>query len=121
MTAKIEVWLDEDRRFVRQRIEGDMSTEDFQRVEHEMDKLVPQVQDPQNVLVLFDASKAAKGTSQARRAMVRLLGHAALRRLAVVNPSAIGRVMVRFMLMVSGVNKIRIFDGERAAIEWLLS
>jgi hypothetical protein len=121
MAAKIEVWLDEGRRFIRQRIEGDVDAEDFQRLEDETAKLVPQVKDPENVLILFDASKAAKGTFQARRAMIRSLGRTALRRMAVVAPSAIGRVMVRFILTVSGVNKMRVFDEERAAIEWLLS
>jgi hypothetical protein len=121
MAAKIEVWLDDDRRFVRQRIDGDMTAEDFQHLEDEMQRLVPQVLDPENVMILFDATRAAKGTSQARRAMVRSLGRTALRRLAVVNPSAIGRVMVRFMLTVSGVKKVRIFDDEKAAIDWLMS
>jgi hypothetical protein len=121
MAAKIEVWLDDDRRFIRQRIEGDVSVEDFQRLEDEMAKFVPQVLDPENVLILFDASKAAKGTFQARREMIRSLNRPALRRMAVVAPSAVGRVMVRFILTVSGVNKMRAFNDERAAIEWLLS
>jgi hypothetical protein len=121
MAATIEVWLDDDRRFIRQRIEGDMDAADFERLENEMKRLVPQVKDPENVLILVHAEKTAKGTAQARRGMVRSLLRPALRRMAVVNPNAIGRVMVRFMLTVSGVKKIRMFKEEREAIEWLLS
>jgi hypothetical protein len=121
MAAKIEVWLDDDRRFIRQRIVGDVDAEDFQRLEDELGQLVPQVRDPENVLILFEAGEAAKGTFQARRAMIRSMGRSALRRMAVVNPRPIGRVMVRFILTVSGAHKMRVFNDERAAIEWLLS
>jgi hypothetical protein len=121
MAAKIEIWLDDERRFIRQRIEGDVDAVEFKRVEDETQALVSQLRDPENVLILVDASKAGKGTSQARRSMVRSLGRTNLCRMAVFNPRPIGRIMVRFMLTVSGVKKMRVFEGEQAAIEWLLS
>jgi hypothetical protein len=121
MAAKIEVWLDEERRFIRQRIDGYVDAEDFKRLEAEMQRLGPEVRDPQNVLILFDATKAAKATFQARRAMVRALGRPTLKRMAIVNATLVGRMMSRFINVVSGLNKIRMFDDEREAIEWLLS
>jgi hypothetical protein len=121
MAAKIEVWLDDERRFVRQRIEGDISLEDFRRLEGQIEALVPRVRDPENVLILFDAREAAKVALEARRAMAQSLGRANLRRMAVVQPSLIGRIMVRFMMAVSGQRKIGIFEEEDRAVQWLLS
>jgi SpoIIAA-like len=121
MAAKIEVWLDDDGRFIRQRVEGDISLEDFRQIEREVGLLVPRVRDPENVLILFDAREAAKGTLEARRAMAQALGRPNLRRMAVVQPSLIGRIMVRFMTAVSGQHKIGIFEDEGRAVQWLLS
>jgi len=42
-------------------------------------------------------------------------------RLAVYDASPIGRVMLRFMSVASGVNKARAFATEAEALEWLLS
>jgi hypothetical protein len=121
MAATIELRLDEERRFIRQRIAGDLDAADFKRLEDETGRLAQQVRDPDKVLILFDASEAGKGNMQARRAMVRELRRPTLRRMAVVKPTAIGRVMIRFILTVSGLDKIRVFEDEKQAIEWLLS
>jgi hypothetical protein len=121
MAAKIETWLDDDRRFIRQRVVGDMDGDGFRRLDDETVKLADKLRDPKHVKILFDASESGKASFQARRAMVQTLKRPLLDRLAVFGANPVGRLMMRFILMVSGEKKIRFFDDERQAIEWLVS
>jgi hypothetical protein len=121
MTAKVNAWLDDDRRFVRQRVEGDMDAEGFNRLDDETVKLAAQLRDPKCVMILFDAREAGRASFQARRAMVQTLQRPLLSRLAVFGAKPVGRLMMRFILRVSGQKKIRFFDEEKEAVEWLLS
>jgi hypothetical protein len=41
--------------------------------------------------------------------------------MAVFGAAPVGRMMLRFVVMVSGVKNVRLFDEEREAVEWLLS
>jgi hypothetical protein len=121
MAAKVEAWLDDDRRFIRQRVEGDMDDESFRRLDDETVKLAEQLRDPSRVMILLDAREAGKASFQARRAMIQTLRRPLLQRIAAFGSKPVGRLMMRFILMVSGVKKIRLFDGEKEAVDWLLS
>lgn len=121
MTAKVEAWLDDDRRFIRQRVRGDMGAADFDRLDGETVKLAEKLRDPERVMILFDARESGKASYQARRAMVQTLRRPPLHRLAVFGAGPVGRLMMKFILRVSGVQKIRFFDDERQAVEWLVS
>jgi hypothetical protein len=121
MTAQVEAWLDDDRRFIRQRVVGDMDAEGFNRLDDETVKFAQQLRDPKCVKILFDAREAGRASFQARRAMVRTLQRPLLSRLAVFGAQPVGRLMIRFILRVSGETKIRFFDEEKEAIEWLVS
>ena len=121
MGAKIEVWLDEDRRFIRQRIDGQLDVEDFQRLDEETQKLAADLRDPQAVLILFDARRFGVTTRRARRAMLRTLERPTLRRIAGYGAGGLGRVMAHFMVVMSGLDKLRMFLTETEAIQWLLS
>jgi hypothetical protein len=121
MTAQVETWIDDDRRFIRQRVVGDMDAEGFKRLDDQTVKLAEQLRDPQRVMILFDASEAGRASFQARRSMIQTLQRPLLGRIAVFGAKPVGRLMIRFILRVSGVKKIRFFDDERQAIEWLLS
>jgi hypothetical protein len=121
MAAQIEVWLDEGGQFVRQRVVGDMDAEDFKRLDDETAKVAQELPDPQRVKILFDARESKKASYQARRAAIETLRRPTLYRMAAFGALPIGRLMMRFVIMVSGVKNVRMFEGEKEAIEWLLS
>jgi hypothetical protein len=121
MTGKIETWLDDERRFIRQRVEGDIDLDDFERIIAETKRLAKELRDPDRVGVLFDARKAQKASFRARRAMFHLLAEPTLPRLAFWGATPIGRLMARFIMMAVGVKQVGIFKREDEAIEWLLS
>jgi len=121
MGATIEISLDEDRRIVRQRIDGDLNADVYQQVDEQTQKLAAELRDPANVLILVDGRKLGKADHVARQALMHTLDRPTLNRLAVFGPNLVGRVMARFIIMVSGVKKMRLFENERDAVEWLLS
>jgi hypothetical protein len=121
MAAQIEAWLDDERRFIRQRVVGDMDEREFARLDEMTVNLAEQLRDPSRVLILFDGRESGKASFQARRAMVSCLKRPLLARLAVFGATPVGRLMMRFITMVSGQQKIRFFGDEKEAVEWLLS
>jgi hypothetical protein len=121
MAAEIEVWLDESRQIIRQRVVGNLDVEDFKRLDDETAKAAAQLRDPERVRILFDARQSRKASYQARRAAIETLQRPALHRMAGFGAAPIGRMMMRFVIMVSGVKNVRLFESEQQAIEWLLS
>jgi hypothetical protein len=121
MAARIEVWLDEGGQFIRQRFVGDLDADDFKRLDNETAKVVEQLPDPRRVRILFDARESRKASYQARRAAIETFRRPALYRLAGFGAGSVGRIMMRFVILVSGAKNVRMFEAEREAIEWLLS
>jgi hypothetical protein len=121
MPPQIEAWLDDDRRFIRQRVVGDMDVEGFKQLDVATLKLAQQLRDPKRVMILFDARMSAKASFQARREMAQTLSRPLLQRIAVFGAGRIGRLMLRFIMTVSGEKKIRFFADEKEAVEWLSS
>jgi hypothetical protein len=121
IAATIEVWLEDDRRVIRQRIAGNVDVDDFLRLERQTAELSNQLHDPAVVLVLCDARRIGTATFRARREMLRPLKRPELRRIAMYGAPPLGRLMARFMSLVLGSDKLRMFAGEEEALEWLLS
>ena len=121
MGAKIEVWVDEDRRIIRQRIEGDLDLEDFGRLEEETETVARELGDPGAVLILVDGRNLGRPALRARARMLRTLERPSLRRIAMFGAGAAGRAMARLLSMMLRVKKLRVFGDEKQAIEWLLS
>jgi hypothetical protein len=121
LATKIEAWLDDDRRFIRQRVVGEMDEAGFKRLDEATVKLAEQLRDPERVMILFDARESGRASFQARRAMIQTLHRPLLRRIAVFGANPVGRLMMRFIWTVSGEKKIRFFGEEKEAVEWLRS
>jgi hypothetical protein len=121
MAGTAEIWLDPERRFIRQRVVGDINLADFKRIEDETRRLAKELRDPDRVGVLFDGRNAQKPSFPARRAMLQLLRDPTLPRIAFCGATPVGRLLVRFMALAVGVKKVRVFEREEEAIEWLLS
>jgi ribosomal protein S28E/S33 len=119
MAAKIEVWLDDERRFIRQCVQGDVSVDDFLRLRDQTKLAAERLLDPGRVLVLFDARGTGKASPAARRAMIGEVG--SVHRIAFFGATRIGRVIARFMLVWAGKHKIGVFRDEQEAIAWLMS
>jgi hypothetical protein len=121
MPAKIDVWLDEERQIVRQVVVGDMDADDFMRLDAETTRVVHHLRDPGCVKILFDSRQSEKASQKARRLAMETLRRPALYRLSVFGASRVARMMMRFIVLVSGEKKIRAFDREKEALDWLLS
>jgi hypothetical protein len=121
MAATIEVWLDDDRRFIRQRVSGVMEAKDFTLLDEQTRRLVADLRDPQRVAILADASAFEKATFGARQAMIDPFRRPDLHRLAVFGMSPFARTMMRLILLASRADRVRTFSEERDAIAWLLS
>jgi hypothetical protein len=121
MSAKVEVWLDDGGRFIRQRVTGEMDVADFRRLDDETHALTPKLPDPQGVRILADARALGHATREARGAMLQPLYRPHLHRLAIFGMSSFARVMMRLLLLNAGIEKVRTFKKEDEAIAWLLS
>jgi hypothetical protein len=121
MTGTIEIWLDDERRFIRQRVEGNLDLDGFQRILDDTQRLAKELRDPAHVGILFDARKAQKASFRARRAMLHVLNDPKMPRIAFWGATPLGRLLARFMIALAGVKKVRMFECETEAIEWLLS
>ena len=121
MPARFEVTLDEEHQIIRQWVDGHLDLETFERLEAETEVCVQRLRDPGRVCVLVNAPKLGHSKAEARRTMARSLKRPNLYRLAVYDATPIGRVMIRFMSVVSGVDKARAFATEAEAVAWLLS
>jgi hypothetical protein len=121
MTGRIETWLDEERRFIRQRVDGDIDLDDFERMVDDTQRLAKELRDPARPGILLDARGAQKASFRARRAMVQQLGEPTLPRIAFWGATPVARVLARFMIAFAGIKKVRMFEREDEAIDWLLS
>jgi hypothetical protein len=121
MATKIEVWLDEDRQVIRQKVVGNLVAEDFKCLDEQTVKVAQRLRDPERVRILFDARESKKASYQARREAIETLRRPTLYRMAGFGATPVGRMMMRFVVMVAGVKHVRMFERETEALEWLLS
>jgi hypothetical protein len=121
MPVKFEVTLDEELQIIRQWVDGHMDLKTFKEIEAKTQACVNRLRDPDHVRLLVNAPKLGHTRADARRSMAASMKRPNLFRMAVYDATPIGRVMLRFMTLASGVNKARAFATEAEALEWLLS
>ena len=121
MAKKVfDVWLDEERQIIRQRVYQEPELEDFQRMVAETDKLVCRLRDRSLVRVLADGTWSGRMKKPVRAYSIQVLRVEPPKKLAMVNSNPVVRVVMRFIHTVTGVKNIQVFDDFEEALEWLL-
>jgi hypothetical protein len=121
MPIKFEVKLDEELQIIRQWVEGNLDLETFREIDAQTDACAGRLRDPSRVRVLVSAPKLGHARADARRTMAASMKRPNLFRLAVYDATPVGRVMIRFMTVLAGINNTRAFATEAEALAWLLS
>jgi hypothetical protein len=116
-----EVWLDEERQIIRQRIHGNPSLAQYMDLVGATAACAKRLRQPENVRILVEGVEIERMRRHVRAAAIDVLRKPDLKRMAVVSSSAVVRIMLRFMSVVTGLDKIRTFADETTAVAWLVS
>jgi hypothetical protein len=120
MADTIEIAIDRERRFIRQRIAGEVSEDDARAVESLTVQEVPKLEDPSYVRILIDGRKFGFASTKARKIFSKNLKREDLGKIAFWG--ARGRIAstLLFFASVFSRGKMRLFSSEDKAIGWLL-
>jgi hypothetical protein len=117
--ARFRMELDEKTQIIRQWVEGPMDEEDSARITAEVVELKKKLREPDKVRILAVSEKPAKPTPGARRHFMENARRNDLYKVAFLGKNPYMKTAMSFLLMVSGLKKIRVFSDEKEAIEWL--
>jgi hypothetical protein len=121
LSNNFEVWLDEERQIVRQRMHGEPDLPQFLDILAKSEACAQRLRQPDVVRILIDGEWLGRMPRPVRAASAEALRKPELRRIAVVTKNAGARMMIRFVSVATGVNKMRAFPDEETALAWLLS
>ena len=121
MSTVFEVWLDEERQVIRQRMSNEPNVDQFLQMVDETQKCVERLRCPADVRILTDGVWLGRMHKSVRAHAAAQLRRPNLKRMAIVNPNRVVRILMRFLSVAAGVDKIRTFPNEAEALRWLLS
>jgi hypothetical protein len=121
MSSVFEVWLDEERQIIQQRMNGEPNLAQFLQMIDETRNCVERLRCPTDVRILVDGVWFGRMHKPVRAHAAAQLRRSELRRMAIVNPPRVARILMRFIAVASGVDKARTFPDEAEALRWLLS
>jgi hypothetical protein len=121
MSSVFEVWLDEERQIIRQRVVGEPDLAQFRKLADETEACANRLRCPTEVRILVDGESLGGMSRSVRAAGMDTLRRPELKRMAIITKHRMVRMMFRFMSLVTGEDKTRAFRDEADAIEWLLS
>jgi hypothetical protein len=113
--------FDEKSQVIYQWIEGSLDEDDSNRMTAGIVELKKRLREPDKIRILAISEKPEKPTPGARRLFMENARKEDLYKMAVLGRNPYMRAAVSFLLMVSGLKKIRIFPDETAALKWLNS
>jgi hypothetical protein len=117
--GKYKVWVD-DYGIIRGAIFGKHSKKDALDIIREMDGHLQK--EKGNGLILIDMTETGRPSSEARKihAMNIKNGNTKFKRAAFFGATVMNRVLANFIIKASGrSDKVRYFDTQKEAIEWL--
>ena len=120
-TSRFRVWLDEEHQILHQRLDGQPSLSEFLQLSVETGECAQRLQEPGNVRLLIEGEGLGQLPRAVRTAIVDTLREPDLKRVAVVTTHRFARIMMRFLVVATGVAKLRSFRDRDEALEWLLS
>jgi hypothetical protein len=114
-----EACLDEEAQFIVQRIDGEIDEEGFLELTKEIEQCVARLDNPTDVRMLVDGRRLAKTNARTRSLSLQTFRERNVSRMAVWGCSTFMRVMIRFMSVAEGGDRIRAFRTEAEARRWL--
>ncbi len=121
MSTVCEVWLDEERQIIRQRMHGEPDLAAFREMREETAACARRLRCPTDVRILIDGEWFGRMHKSVRAASAETLRRPELTRMAVVTKNGMARILLRFVSVATGVHKARAFPDEASALAWLLS
>lgn len=121
ISPSFDVWLDEENQVVRQRIDGELSAEQFIQVSAMTAECAARLQLPKEARVLIEGDGLGRLPRAVRSATLDTLKQPDLKRVAIVTSHRFANVMMRFLQVATGIAKVRIFRTVDDAMKWLLS
>jgi hypothetical protein len=116
-----DVWLDEERQIIRQRMHCEPDLPQFQALIAESQACASRLRCSTDVRILVDGEWYGRMPKPVRTVAAENLRRPELKRMAVVTKSAVARVLIRFMRVATGLDKMRAFPDEASALAWLVS
>jgi hypothetical protein len=111
--------LDEKTQVIYQWIEGSLDEDDSKRMTAGIIELKKKLHEPDRIRILVVSEKPAKPTPGARRRFLADARRDDLYKMAILGRNPYMRAAVSFILMVSGLKKLRVFPDEPEALKWL--
>jgi len=118
---RFEVWLDEERQIVRQRLHGQPDLTQFLQISAETGQYASQLRCPAEVRILVEGKGIGRLSKPTRSAAMEALKRPDLKKVAVVTSNRFGRIMLRFIVVATGIDKVRAFPDKVEALKWLQS
>ncbi|HOU92918.1 MAG TPA: STAS/SEC14 domain-containing protein [Polyangiaceae bacterium] len=119
--AAFEVWLDEERQIIRQRLHGTLDLASFLQLIAASGACAQRLHRPDEIRILVEEDGMGRPGLSMRQVGLEHLRRPGLKRMALVTTSRVARVLFRFVMVASGGDKARVFGDEASAIRWLLS
>lgn len=116
-----EVWLDEERQIIRERIYREPDLEDFRQMMVQARECAKRLRRPNEVRILIDGNWRGRMKKPLRQEAVAVMRDPDLVRLAIVNSNPMARIMIRFLRAATGLKVVQAFYREDEAMRWLLS
>lgn len=121
MSQIFEVWLDEERQIIRQRLHAEPDLSQFMDIVAATDACASRLGNPDVIHILIDGDWSGHMGKLVRAAAADTLRKPELKRAAIVAKSAVVRIMIRFVRIATGLDKVRTFPDEATALAWLVS
>jgi mitochondrial fission protein ELM1 len=117
--AKYEIYLDEKIQIIREKIDGPVDEEDTKNITAVSKALVKQLKDPQKVKLLVSVSNFRSTPSKVRKLFINGLKLNSVYKVAITGPNPYLEALITFFFIATGINKVKLFNNEREAIQWL--
>jgi hypothetical protein len=116
---KFTIQLDETLQIIRQNITGQFDEEEAKKISNATRAVARELKDPQRVRILAVASNVGKLGSKARKILMNDLKDPTLYKMAFVDSNPFIKVLISFIFILTGLDKVRMFSDEKDAIGWL--
>ncbi len=116
-----DVWIDEERQIIRQRMHRDLDLADFEQLIEATGACVRKLRNQSGVRILVDGEWHGRMKGPVRALALDTLRSKSIGRMAMVNGSAFVRVFIRFIQTATGIDRMRVFREEGEALHWLLA
>jgi len=117
--SKVIVEPIEGTNIIFQKVFGDTTADMDKEIYEKTEKAILAIGNPYTVNIIVDTFDAGKTLSKARKSFNAVLQKDRVNKVAIMGNKPFLRAMLKFHRIVSGVDKMRIFENKDEAIAWL--